>query len=199
MTVTELRLLTIVLLLTASRVPVLAAQGIQVCEPSLAEAFLDVGNVRARVFNNGAIGWRQDASPVRYEVPKDGGVNAIFAAGFWLGGTVDGQLRVAGSTYGPFEFWSGPLSEDGSRPTDCARWDRVWSVSREDIEVFDRQGLSTPDLQDWPTGIGAPTLDATGRPIDLSGLPLAARIDRKLDLAAGERPDITGDRCCGGS
>ena len=46
------------------------------CPDAQAEAYLDVNNVRARIFNNGALFW--NGSPSVYEVPKDGGVNAIF-------------------------------------------------------------------------------------------------------------------------
>ncbi len=46
------------------------------CTPALGEAMLDVGNVRARILNNGSLFWR--GSPIVYEVPKGSGINALF-------------------------------------------------------------------------------------------------------------------------
>ena len=168
------------------------AQDAGTCSPSLGEAYLDVGNVRARVLNNGNLFWR--GTPHVYNVPKGGASNALFVAGIWIGGLVDGELRMAGTTYGPYEFWAGPLDESGRPPEDCSPFDRVFRVSRQDLRRFETRGVLIPDLVDWPTGLGAPTLDAQGIPVDLMSLPLTARLDRKIDLAAGERPDITGDQ-----
>ena len=168
------------------------AQSVGNCEQSTAEAFLDINNIRAKIMNNGGIVWN-GGDPV-YEFPKGGGENTIFASGIWMGGLVDGQLRLAGSTYGPWEFWAGPLNDDGTSQSDCSPWDRLWKVSKEDVIAFDGGAPATPDLQDWPTGLGAPTLDANGDLIDLLDQPLASRIDRKINLAAGERPQILGDQ-----
>jgi hypothetical protein len=162
------------------------------CEQAIGEAYLDINNVRARILNNGNLFWR--GSPHVYNIPKGGPSNAIFASGIWMGGQVNGQLRLAGSTYGPFEFWAGPLNDDGTAPADCSVYDRVWKVSKEDVIGYEGSGIATPDLADWPTGLGAPTLDANGDMIDLTDQPLASRVDRKVNLGAGERPAILGDQ-----
>ncbi len=186
----------ICLLLVAIAVGILSAPAVQAqsvgnCEAALGEAYLDVNNVRARILNNGNLFWR--GSPHVYEVPKGGASNAIFASGIWMGGQVAGQLRLAGSTYGPYEFWAGPLNDDGTAPSDCEPFDHVWKISGEDIANYESGGGASPDLADWPTGMGAPTVDANGDSIDLTSQPLASRVDRKINLAAGERPDILGD------
>jgi hypothetical protein len=168
------------------------AQTVSNCEPAIGQTFLDINNVRATIYNNGNLFWRGAANV--YEVPKGSGLNTIFASGIWMGGQVAGQLRLAGSTYGPYEFWAGPLNDDGSPPVKCAPFDRVWRISKEDIVAYNGSGIATPDLQDWPTGLGAPTLDANGDPIDLTSQPLASRVDRKINLPAGERPAILGDQ-----
>ncbi len=186
------RYLPITFLLLGSFVGPTWAQTVGTCQPSLGEAFLDVGNVKARILNNGNLFWR--GSSHVYEVPKGGGVNAMFSSSIWIGGLVDGKLHFAGSLYGPYEFWAGPLPDDGGAPENCEQFDRLWSVSRDEIEAYDRFGSLTPDLADWPTGLGAPTVDARGVPIDVSALPLLDRLDRKIRLDAGERPDITGDQ-----
>ena len=90
------------------------------CAPGTAEAYLDVGNVRAKILNVGAQFWN-GGQPV-YEVPKGGGVNAIFAAGLWLGGMVGDDLRVAATQYGPWEFWPGPIDGPLPNPDLCAEY-----------------------------------------------------------------------------
>ena len=172
--------------------PVAQAQTVGSCEQAIGESYLDINNVRARILNNGNLFWR--GSPHVYNIPKGGPSNANFTSGIWMGGQVAGQLRLAGSTYGPYEFWAGPLNDDGTPPADCSVYDRVWKVSKEDVVSYNGSGISTPDLQDWPTGLGAPTLDANGDEIDLTDQPLASRVDRKINLAAGERPAILGDQ-----
>ena len=177
------------------------------CEPALGEAYLDINNVRARILNNGNLFWRGD--PFVYEVPKGGGTNAIFTSGIWVGGYVAGQLRAAATRYGNYQFWGGPLDDNGAPPVDCAIFDRLYKVSRGDIEEYEATGVTTPDLRGWPTGLGAPTLAKVGNGVDddqdgeideenehlfVIDQPLAQRIDRVIDLAAGERPGILGDQ-----
>ena len=177
------------------------------CTAAIGEAYLDVNNVRARILNNGNLFWR--GSPHVYEVPKGGGANAIFASGIWVGGFVGGQLRVAAARYGNYHFWGGPLDDNGAPPADCSEFDRLYKVSRSDIEEYSATGVTTPDLRDWPTGLGAPTYappnngvdddgdgetDEEGEQVFVLDQPLAQRISRTIDLAGGERPAILGDQ-----
>ncbi len=177
------------------------------CTPALGEAFLDINNVRARILNNGGLFWRGD--PFVYEVPKGGGANAIFTSGIWIGGFVGGNLRAAAARYGSYQFWGGPLDDAGNPPADCALFDRLYKVSRSDIEDYEATGVTTPDFRDWPVGLGAPTLaprengvdddgdgeiDEDGEEISILDQPLSQRINRVIDLPAGERPAILGDQ-----
>ncbi len=149
------------------------------CEGSLGQAFLDAGNVRARIPNNGGLFWR--GSPHVYEVPKGGNANAIFAAGIWIGGMVNDSLRVAASRYGPWEFWAGPLDEAGHPPTDCKPYDQIWKIRTEDIQAFiDGNGISS-NLKDWPWQLGAPVVDGDGNPDN-------------YNLAGGDLPALLGDQ-----
>ena len=157
--------------------PAALAQG--TCSTGTAMADLDANDVRARMFITGGLFFNGGAA--NYEVPKGSGVNAIFAAGLWLGGKVDGELRTAAATYAQggenYEFWPGPLDDDGAPPDDCAAFDRIWLVSQADIEAYDQTGTATPDLAEWPADLGAPVLDGDGD-------------DTNYDLAAGDRPDL---------
>ncbi len=183
------------------------AQQVGSCTSPLAEAYLDIGNVRARIFNNGNLFWR--GSPHVYEVPKGGGASAIFTSGIWVGGLISGQLRAAAARYGQYEFWAGPLDDDGNPPADCSVFDHLYKVNRSDVDDYEATGSAAPDLRDWPTGLGAPTFAAPGNGLDDDGdgeideegemitildQPLATRVDRIIDLASGERPAILGDQ-----
>ena len=163
--------------------------------------------MRARIFNNGNLFWR--GSPHVYEVPKSGGASAIYTTGIWIGGYVGEELRVAAARYGAFDFWAGPLDESGAPPADCSRFDRLYKVSLTDIWEYEATGVTTEDLRDWPTGLGAPTyappgngldddkdgeIDEDGERIALLDLPLSERISRLIDLERGERPAILGDQ-----
>lgn len=99
------------------------------------EAMLDVGNVRARITNNGHLFWR-GTPPAIYEVPKGGGVSAVFTAGLWVGGLVHDTLRIAAARYGSYEFSAGPLDAFGNPPYDCNIYDRLFVLSMDDIKRF---------------------------------------------------------------
>ena len=205
--VIQLSIITIVLWGILGVLPISAVAQSGNCSAAQGDAYLDVNNVRARILNNGNLFWA--GSPFVYEVPKGGGANAIFNSGTWFGGKVGGELRVAAARYNSYQFWAGPLDENGVPPADCSLYDRLYKVSRTDIQEYLATGVTTPDLRDWPTGLGAPTLAAPGNGVDDDGdgeidepgeqvfvldQPLAERVDRTIDLAGGERPAILGDQ-----
>ncbi|MDZ4700467.1 MAG: T9SS type A sorting domain-containing protein [Rhodothermales bacterium] len=186
------------------------AQSVGTCSPALGEAYLDVNNVRARILNNGGLFYRGE--PHVYNVPKGSPTHAIFATNIWIAGYVGSETtpRAAGTTYGPWEFWAGPIDDNGNPPSDCSAYDRLYNIYRSDIEAYEATGIPTNDLRDWPTGLGAPTLAPTNNSVDDDGdgeideageelafdinVPLAQRKDRVIDLEAGERPAILGDQ-----
>ena len=147
------------------------------CPSSSAAATLDAGEVRAVVYPNGNLFWRGSGS--QYEVPAGSRIYAIFSSTLWVGGTVGGQPRFSGSTYGPWEFRPGALDADGQPPADCAAHDRIWHVSLEDVAAYNATGTATPDLAEWPASLGAPVLDGDGDPDNYR-------------LGRGDRPDLQG-------
>lgn len=169
--------------------PTLSAQTPGSCSLGTAQNDLDVNNVFARTFNTGSLFYgNTTVSGEGYLVPKESGNSPIFASGLWVAGTVGGELRAAGSTYDRFEFWPGPLNEDGSlpNPDDCSSYDRIYRVSRAEVEDYENGGTPAADLAEWPVGLGAPTVDAAGDPVEPTSM------DQLIDLDAGERPDING-------
>ncbi len=156
------------------------AQSLGTCETGSATDTLDINNVRAALFNTGGLFWSDEDNT--YTVPKVGNANSIFASGIWIGGLDNAsELRFAGTTYGPFEFWPGPIDENGNPPVDCSRYDRIFKVSLVDLFAYESSGTLTDDLRDWPVQWGAPVIDGDG-------------IKGNYDLNAGDRPDITGDQ-----
>ncbi|GIV59253.1 MAG: hypothetical protein KatS3mg043_0342 [Rhodothermaceae bacterium] len=162
-----------------------AAQTTGSCELGSATTDLDINNVRARLFNMGGLFWKGAGNV--YNIPKapEGQPitpNAIFASGIWIGGLVNGQLRAAAADYARWEFWPGPLTEDGELPGDgnCSRYDRIWKVSRAEIQALDEGVPPTADIAEWPADLGAPFIDANG--------------DGVYNVADGDRPDILGDQ-----
>ena len=147
------------------------------CDLGSAEAVLDANDVNAKVFNTGGLFYRNSVG-AQYLV---GGASPIYAASLWVGGEVDGEARTAGATFFDYEFWPGPLGADG-RPVasdDCSAYDRIYSVSAEDVAAYEAGSPATADLAGWPVELGAPVLDGDG-------------IGENYDLEAGDRPDLGG-------
>src|SRR5690606_8658128 len=135
------------------------------CTLGSAQKDLDVNNVRSRVYNTGSLAYGNGNS-AQYVVPKAAEYSPIFAHGIWIGGQVNGDLRVAGATYQDFEFWTGPLGADGRpvNPSNCSAYDRIWKVDRQDILNYEGGSAATPDLAEWPFDLGAPVIDGDGDP-----------------------------------
>lgn len=148
------------------------------CEEGEAQAFLDTGEVRAKILNTGGLFWN-GGQPV-YEVPKGEGAHSIFTTDFLIAGLVDGDLRMAGSTYGPFEFWPGPIPEDGTAPVACHRFDYIREVRRTGGEFPGPVHGLTGDIDNWPVDLGAPYVDRNGQP--------------GYQPEEGDHPEIVGDQ-----
>ena len=152
------------------------------CTLGLAQKDLDVNNVRARLFNIGSIGHGHGREG-EYVVPKASGHSPFYAISIWIGGMVGSELRAAGATFNNFEFWPGPLGADGRpvNPNDCSAYDRIYKVSRSDIQNYEATGQAAADLAEWPYDLGAPVINGD-------------RIAGNYNLEGGDRPDLIGDQ-----
>lgn len=162
--------------------PPLLAQQTGSCTVGTATTQLDINNVSARLNTNGSL-FRGDQHG--YRVPKSGNASALFGFWPWLGGrTAAGDILFSGNTYNPDEYWPGPIDAATGlppNPTDCSAFDRIWTITRTDLEAFDANGTATDDLATWPYDLGAPVVDGDGNP-------------NNYDLAAGDRPYLMGDQ-----
>lgn len=182
----------LILLLTSSAISVFGQQ-VGTCVQSRGYEYLDVNQVSAFIPNRGLLFYRAP-NWIGYTVPKELEVRSLWASSVWVGGMVEDEIRVAASRYGRSEFWAGPLDDKGDAPTFCSTYDRLFKVNRKDIELIGESAIIPADILDWPTGLGAPTVDTSGNMIDMSDLTFESRIQRRIDLAAGERPFIPGDQ-----
>ncbi len=87
---------------------------------------------------------------------------------------------MAASDYGPWEFWPGPLDENGQAPADCSAFDRMYKISIDDLIAYESGETDiNPDFLEWPAHLGAPVIDGDG-------------ILDNYNLEAGDRPKILG-------
>ncbi|GAB5533957.1 MAG: hypothetical protein Rubg2KO_02060 [Rubricoccaceae bacterium] len=159
------------------------------CVEGTAQRTLDASNVQASLFTNGNLFFGgSTTSGDGYLVPKLSRNSPMFAAGIWLSGTVNDEIRVSAARYGRYLFRPGPLNDDASLPSqvDCLAYDRIWVVSTYDVSIYQETGVASSDLAEWPVGLGAPTVDANGDPVEVTSR------DQGIDLAAGERPVLSG-------
>ena len=139
------------------------AQETGTCEPSSETIIFETGGVRTGLRNDGMLFWRSGLDFPYYEVPKGSGIGAIFNTSLWVGGFVDDEIRVAATTYGPYEFWTGPIPEDGSPPADCSAFDRFWTLDFEqDMDREDGPIDVTAQEAEWPVDLGFPFVDRNG-------------------------------------
>lgn len=103
-----------------------------------ASGILDVNNVSARFGVTGMIGMAPPGIP-GYFVPKtpvSSPPSPLFAAGLWIGGLqADKILHFAGERYQQLghDFFPGPLGNGGISQQTSTAYDRVWSISQDDV------------------------------------------------------------------
>ncbi len=173
----------LVCLLLAFAAPSFAvAQTAGGCVLGKAQADLFANDVRARLFNNGGLFWKGQGNVYNVPAVPDGQPitpNALFAAGIWIGGKVEGETRMAAAAYGNWELYPGPLDAAGNAPTNCASYDRIFHIGRTDVADYEATGTLTDDLRDWPYQWGAPVIDGDGNPDN-------------YNLTGGDRPEVLG-------
>lgn len=136
------------------------------CVQDLGAAYLQINNIRARIMDEGDMWWDPGAGLPRYYAPANSNTCAQFAAALWVGGYDAGnQLKVAAMTYrqNGEDFWAGPIdtTKGSITPEDCKFWDRMFYVTRAEVETFHinyphgtlPQNIPS-DILNWP-GSGA--------------------------------------------
>lgn len=161
------------------------------CSPSSAYEWLNINNVRTRINAGGDMWWDlPGGTGSKYFIPANGTATSLFAGSLWIAGVdVNNQLKCAAVRFRQDgnDFWTGPLSTDGSASIDaetCARWDKIFNITRAQVDEFlsqfDENGAYAPKdgytiptvIEEWPahpdgntTGVShylAPFYDADG-------------------------------------
>ena len=162
------------------------------CAPATQIRVLNFNNVSALVENSGLLWMNRSSSSAAYFVPKDAGTSPIYAGALWLGGQdVNNQLKLAATRFrsNGDDFWPGPLNGNqfqgngaGTRPfgdatidpATCAKWDKFYVITRQEVETFDA----------WYTCSQDPTCDAS---IDFPGYQVPDIIKDWGDIAIGDQ------------
>ncbi len=110
------------------------------CPPPTHTTFMELNNVRAMVHTAGNLWQIPNQNYSMYEVPKNSGINALFTAALWLGGTdVNNQLKLAALRYrNGQDYWTGPLSKVFAETTsdNCSKYDKHFISSQDEIREF---------------------------------------------------------------
>lgn len=111
------------------------------CAPATALRHIEWNNVKALIETGGSLWQDRATSQASYEVPKGGGVSSLYAGALWMGGiSPDQQLKLAAITFRASgnDFWTGPLTNDGSAEIDaatCQEYDKFFISTRADAQL----------------------------------------------------------------
>jgi hypothetical protein len=124
------------------------------CSTPSGAAQLDINNVRTIIYTGGDMWWDLTSNGY-YRIPKDGIASSLFAGSLWLGGLdAGGQLKVAAMTYrqSGVDFWPGPLDTVNTSVDQvvCNQYDKIFQMSRRDVDTFLTYGVITSSLNSWP-------------------------------------------------
>jgi hypothetical protein len=131
------------------------------CKQATQRYDLETNSLISAILNGGDMFW--DLLNTKFGLKARTGqpfVGTIFAGGLCLGGkTASGELKVATSTYrdsNHIDYWPGPLQNNTTEFATCKKWDKLWAVSRTDIDKHvsqTRRGIITDTVASifgWP-------------------------------------------------
>jgi hypothetical protein len=119
---------------------------------------LDINNVRAHFEQNGMLFNNSTTFNGGFEAPKDSGLHSFYAFNFWVGGIFDTVIYAHGARFlqlSDATLRFGPMMDSIYYETENDIWDRVWNVTKADIDYhiinFESPGYILPDdIEDWP-------------------------------------------------
>ena len=187
------------------------------CTPSSTYAWLNINNARVRVNAGGDMWWDlPGGSGSKYYIPANGSATSLFAGSLWIAGLdINNQLKCSAVRFrqgprsqgfpGGNDFWTGPLTVDGTASIDaatCMEYDKMYNITRAEVDDFlqhcDEHGIPAAgyeipvNILNWP---------AHGDPTRQMSYYLAPFFDRdedgNYDPAQGDYPyyDIENELC----
>lgn len=120
------------------------------CDPPATSIQLELNNVRTLVHSGGDMWGNLATNVAAYEVPKGGGVHALYRGSLWMGGVdVNNQLKVAAVRFRQdgYDFWPGPLNTTTAEidAQTCSDYDRFFKITRTEVDQFVAWYLCTND------------------------------------------------------
>jgi len=128
--------------------------------------FISINSILMWMSNNGDMAFNPLAGQSGLEWPKGSSKQVIFEDGLIIGGLVQGEIRIAGSTY-RHGFQAGKILPDGTAadPADSRyRIFKVRKITRKEfakLEAADQEQLRK-DFMEWPVADGARYTDKNG-------------------------------------
>ena len=139
------------------------------CTPSSTFAWLNINNVRTRVNAGGDMWWDlPGGSGSKYYIPANSSTTSLFAGSLWIAGLdINNQLKCAAVRFrqgpnssldGGNDFWTGPLTVDGTASIDaatCMEYDKMYTITRAEVDEFiqnwDKPNYEIPtSILNWP-------------------------------------------------
>ena len=134
------------------------------CTPSSTFAWLNINNARVRVNAAGDMWWDlPGGSGAKYYIPANGSATSLYAGSLWIAGLdVNNQLKCSAVRFrqgpdgsGGNDFWTGPLTVDGTASIDaatCMEYDKMYNITRAEVDEFlahcDERGIPH-ETEDW--------------------------------------------------
>lgn len=109
----------------------------------------DGNRIECDIENNGMFVSHRVSGRSGLSWPKGNGTQTVFASGLWLGGKINGEVRVTAAEYSG-ELASGPWGADH----DDEKY-KIYKVNKSDLS----NPLDSEDFQNWPAELGAPWID----------------------------------------
>ena len=142
------------------------------CTPSSTFAWLNINNARVRVNAGGDMWWDlPGGSGAKYYIPANGSATSLYAGSLWIAGMdINNQLKIAAVKFrqglnfnGGTDFWTGPLTVDGTAsidPATCMEYDKMYNITRAEVDDFlqncNEFGVPNPgyeipaNIMNWP-------------------------------------------------
>ncbi len=134
--------------------------------PSIARdwEWLDANQIAMVIMNNGTFARHPQTGNAAFFYPRGTDKTAIYAAGLWIAGKVNGEVRTACADY-IAEYQPGVILPDGKPDNPEREKYRIYKIKPGDSADPNDPNYNK-DYAEWPVADGAP-LDAAGKPLVL--------------------------------
>lgn len=125
---------------------------------------LNVNQLGMWILNNGSFCRNYQTGKAGLEYPRGSGKYAVYAAGLWITGKINGNVRTACADYNS-EYQGGVILSNGQPDDPSLEKYRLYKIKSEDSADPGNPNYNQ-DYAEWPVADGAP-LDNLGNPLIL--------------------------------